>query len=226
MTAMTPRRPDCTARDPLELAQLLERVDADVRVRADADADPALEIARRPERSRRRGSPRSSGTAQTRAPASASRSSSCRPRASRGRPSCAGRDSPSRASSSIGRSPCSARHSSISRGCSSAWTWSGSPRAAAYAAELLEPVARAGADGVGGDADRGRRCPAAPRAARGSRPPRPGGTARARRGRTRRGAARSRSRPRPRRRRRRAPRQGRGSGTRRPPCIRRRAARE
>src|SRR5258708_27178814 len=30
------------ARGPLELAQLLERVDADVRVRADADADAAL----------------------------------------------------------------------------------------------------------------------------------------------------------------------------------------
>src|SRR5262249_19532702 len=33
--------PALSARDPLELAQLLERVDADVRVRADADADAA-----------------------------------------------------------------------------------------------------------------------------------------------------------------------------------------
>ena len=56
-------------------------------------------------------------------------------------------------SSSIGRQPCSARHSSISRGCSSAWTCSGSSLALGVAAELLEPVARAGADGVGGDAD-------------------------------------------------------------------------
>ena len=37
-----------------------------------------------------------------------------------------------RSSSSIGRRPCSARHSSISRGCSSACTWSGRPSAAAY----------------------------------------------------------------------------------------------
>ena len=40
---------------------------------------------------------------------------------------------PVRASSSIGRTPCSATHSSISRGCSSACTCSGSPSRAAYA---------------------------------------------------------------------------------------------
>ena len=55
----------------------------------------------------------------------------------RARPSSAGRGSLSRASSSIGRRPCSARHSSISRGCSSAWTCSGRSCSAAYAAELL-----------------------------------------------------------------------------------------
>ena len=54
-------RPASAAGDALELAQLLERVDADVRVRADADADAALAELARPARSRRRGSPRSSG---------------------------------------------------------------------------------------------------------------------------------------------------------------------
>ena len=39
---------------------------------------------------------------------------------------------PARARSSIGRTPCSARHSSISRGCSSAWMWSGSSCSVAY----------------------------------------------------------------------------------------------
>ena len=65
------------AGDPLQLAQLLERIDADVRVGADADRRCRARRAPRPGRSRRRGSPRSSGRRQTRAPASASRSSSC-----------------------------------------------------------------------------------------------------------------------------------------------------
>ena len=73
--------------------------------------------------------------------------------ASRGRRSTCGPRQPVRSSSSIGLQPCSARHSSISRGCSSAWTCSGRPSAAAYASDLLEPVARAGADGVGGEPD-------------------------------------------------------------------------
>ena len=45
----------------LELAQLLERVDPDIRVRADADADSPLAQALERRESRRRGSPRSSG---------------------------------------------------------------------------------------------------------------------------------------------------------------------
>ena len=60
---------------------------------------------------------------------------------------------PVRARSSIGRQPCSARHSSISFGCSSAWMWSGSPLGRRVAPDLLEPVGRARANGVGGDAD-------------------------------------------------------------------------
>ena len=137
-----------------------------------------------------------------------------------------GRGSPCRASSSIGRQPCSARHSSISRGCSSAWTWSGSPSPLGVAADLLEPVragTRARSGGrrrraiagraqrldlveVGGD---GRLAEAVEPAAlvgdveeheldaRPRRPPPPP----------------------------RAPRERRGSGTRRRPCSRRRASR-
>ena len=82
----------------------------------------------------RKPSPRSAsvvGQAQIVAPCDATRSSSA--------PSawvacttvvCAVRQ-PVRASSSIGRQPCSARHSSISFGCSSAWTCSGRPCSAA-----------------------------------------------------------------------------------------------
>ena len=109
----------------------------------------------RPARSRHRGWPRSSDR---------------RRRAHRSRPAARARASsawvawttvvrgprqPVSASSSIGRSPCSARHSSISRGCSSACTCSGRPLVGRVAADLLEPLARAGADGVGGEADGG-----------------------------------------------------------------------
>ena len=48
--------------------------------------------------------------------------------------------------------PCSATHSSISRGCSSACVQR-QAFALGVAADLLEPVARAGADGVGGEPD-------------------------------------------------------------------------
>ncbi len=64
------------AGDPLELAELLERIDADVRVRADAEADPAARDPLDRERSRRRGSPPSSGRRRSARPACASRSSS------------------------------------------------------------------------------------------------------------------------------------------------------
>ena len=62
-------------RDSLELAQLLERIDPDVRVGADAIGMPRSSNAR-PGRSRRRGRPRSSGTRTPCARAWASRSSS------------------------------------------------------------------------------------------------------------------------------------------------------
>ena len=80
----------------------------------------------------------------------------------------------------------------------------------------------AGAHGVGGDGRRG--CPAARRSSTwpaGTRRPTPGGSARCRRGRTRRRGGRARCPPRRPPRRRRAPPRGRGSGTRRPPCSRR-----
>ena len=97
-----------------------------------------------------------------RRPASASRSSSAPSAWVACTTVVLGPRQPVRASSSIGRQPCSARHSSTSRGCSPACTWSGRPSAVGVAAELLEPVARTGAHGVGGDADRNaRRCVAA-----------------------------------------------------------------
>ena len=107
--------------DALELAQLLERVDADVRVRADAERDPALEQAadRREAvaeiRLRRRADadPRAGVGEQVELGSSACVACTIVVR---------GAEAARRASSSIGRSPCSARHSSISRGCSSAWT--------------------------------------------------------------------------------------------------------
>ena len=156
-----------TPRDALELAQLLERVDPHVRVGADAERDPAVADAGRPGESRLRGPPRSSGSAQIVEPLSRSRSSSA--------PSAcvawttvvrSPRQPRPRAARSAGM-PCSARHSSISRGCSSAWTCRTSSSRVGVAADLLEPVARARADGVGGEPD------ARPRARAGARP-RPG----------------------------------------------------
>ena len=91
------------ARDPLELAQLLERVDPDVRVGADAERDPAVRDPRRGEEAvaedrlgRRAGA---DASRPTRRAGRARR----RRRASRGRPSCAGRGSRCASSSSIGR---------------------------------------------------------------------------------------------------------------------------
>ena len=135
----------------------------------------------------------------------------------------AARGSRLRASSSTGRTPCSARHSSISRGCSSAWTWSGRPsrRRSGRAPRASRPGRRARS---GGRRRRERLTRAATRAAQVVRG---GGLAKA-------GEAAApvrgeeqdehdpglggRSRPR-------APRRGRGSGTRRRPCSRPRAAR-
>ena len=123
--------PAClAARDALELAQLLERVDAHVRVRADAERHDDARVGR-PAGSRRRDPPRSSGR---RRPSPRSRPGDRAPRRrreSRARPSSRGPRQPVSASSSIGRRPCSARHSSISRGCSSACTCSGSSCSAA-----------------------------------------------------------------------------------------------
>ena len=71
------------------------------------------------------------GHAQIRAPARASRSSSAPSACVAWTTVVRSLRQPARSSSSIGRMPCSARHSSISRGCSSACTCSGSRSAAA-----------------------------------------------------------------------------------------------
>ena len=129
-TVRTSRRPGLPACDPVELTQLLERVDAHVRVGADAEPDAAVQepLDRQEAVAEIRLGRRARADAR---PAWPSRSSS--------RPSACvacttvvrGPRQPQSASSSIGRMPCSARHSSISRGCSSACTCSGRPSAAA-----------------------------------------------------------------------------------------------
>ena len=73
------------------------------------------------------------GHTQMRAPAAASRSSSCPSACVAWTIVVRGPRQPVSSSSSIGRMPVSAMHSSISRGCSSACTCSGSSCAAAYA---------------------------------------------------------------------------------------------
>ena len=140
------------ARDSLELAQLFERIDPDVRVGADAEADAA----------RRDALDGQEAVAEVRLRRRAhADAGSARPSRSSSAPSACvawtivvrSVRHPVRSSSSIGRMPCSAMHSSISRGCSSACTCSGSFSRGGVAAELLEPVRGTCAHGVGGDAD-------------------------------------------------------------------------
>ena len=224
---MTPRLPVCRRRDAFELAQLLERVDAHVRVGADADADRRDGRRARPAGSRRRGSPRSSGRRRCARPASREQVELARRRrASRARSSCAAPRQPSRASSSIGRS--------------------------AVLGEALLDLARllVGVDvqrqlvlgGVAAElAQRrrpGRRARSGGRRRRGCPSPRSASSSRryvgdrllaearrCRRAGSRRRGRRTRCRPRRPPRPRPAPRRARGSGTRRPPCSRSRAAR-
>ena len=99
------------------------------------------------------------GHRHTAAPASATRSSSPALACVAWTTVVPGARQPVRGRSSIGRTPCSARHSSISRGCSSAWTWSDETLALGVAADLGQPGGRARADGVGGEADPGARRP-------------------------------------------------------------------
>ena len=142
------------AGDALELAELLERVDANVRVRADAQRDAALENAGDRRGIRLRGSPPSSGRRRSVRP----HRRAGRARASEACVACTivvrGPRQPHSASSSIGRRPCSATHSSISRGCSHAWTCRTRLSRRGVGPELPQPVRRAGTDGVGGKADR------------------------------------------------------------------------
>ena len=93
------------------------------------------------------------------------------------------------------------------------------------AAELGERRRRTRAHGVGGDTDADPLAPQRLELARGTRPPTPGGTSASRRAGSRRRGRRTRCRPRQPPRRRPEPRRARGSGTRRPRCSRRCAAR-
>ena len=79
--------------DALDLAQLLERVDAHVRVGADAERDARGARCARRAGSRRRGSPPWSGRRRSRARLGEQVELRAVRRASRGRPSCAGRGS-------------------------------------------------------------------------------------------------------------------------------------
>ena len=114
-----------TARDPLELPQLLERIDADVRVRADARAGCRGARSARRGGSRPRDRPRSSGTRRRWCRSRRAGRARRRRRASRGRPWRAGRGSPcvpaarsagSRAPRDTPRSRAAAR----TRGCAAA----------------------------------------------------------------------------------------------------------
>src|SRR4029077_17408413 len=110
--------------------------------------------------------------AQTRVSGSGSRSSSCPSACVAWTTVVRGPRQPQASRSSIGRTPYSARPSSISRGCSSAWTWSRSPPtprvtpgppagglgartppARGVGPGLREPLPRAGANGVRRDSD-------------------------------------------------------------------------
>ena len=97
-----------SAADPLELAQLLERIDSHVRVGADAQRDPPVDDARhRQEAVAEFASV--VGQAQIRAPAAASRSSSAPSAWVACTTVVRSPRHPSRSRRAIGRSPCSAR---------------------------------------------------------------------------------------------------------------------
>ena len=211
-------------RDALELAELLERVDAHVRVRADAERDRARTGSARPEGSRRRGRLRSSGRRRRSCRLRRGGRARLRRRASRGRPSSARRGSRcgrgarsggSRARRGTPRSPAAARRRGHAAGAPRVRRRRRSPGAS-----------RRGMRGrSGGRRRRGARPRAAPRPPRGTPRPTPGGSGGDRRARRRRGGARARLRPRPPPQPPRTPRRPRGSGTRRRRCTRRRASR-
>ena len=175
------------ARDALELAQLLERVDAHVRVGADAEPDPAMADAR--DRQEAVAEVRLGRRARRRCarPRRAAGRARARRRASRARPSCAGRGSPRAraARSGAGRARRGTRRSRAAarrRG-----------RAAAARARRRSGRARASASAGHARTEWGAtptrsRPRAAPRARAGSRRPTPGGSGGCRRaGSTRRG---------------------------------------
>ena len=213
------------ARDALELAQLLERVDPDVRVRADAERDAAVAHADGGEEPvaevglgrRARADRRAAVAEQVELGAvGVGGVHDRRPLAE----AAAGGEQLDRADTVLGEALLD-----LPRLLVGVDVERRAPRGR-VAAELLQPVARAGAHGVGGDADRDSVVRAALRPRPGRRRRTAGACARAHRARTRRGGRRTRSRPprppRPRRR----PSRARGSGTRRRPCSRRRASRD
>ena len=215
--------PGLTSRDALELAELLERVDAHVRVRADADRDAAsadalgrkeavaeVGLGRRARADRRRRSGEEIELGAVRVRRMDDRRAL--------REAAGAGEQLDRAAAVLGEAlldlfrllvGVDVQRELVSRPHSGR-----SPRAS-------RPGRRARS---GGRARRERPLRGAPRPARGTRSPTPAGSAGARRARTRRGGARAR-RPRQRQpRRRRAPPARRGSGTRRRPCTRPRAS--
>ena len=148
----TSRAAGLAPRDPLELAELLERVDAHVRVGADADPDAAVRRPAPPAGSRRRGSPRSSGTRRSRrrlgeqvelASVGVRRVDDGRARAE-----AAGvGEQLDRPHAVLGEALFDLARLLVGVDVQR------QALARRVAADLLEPVARARADGVGGDAD-------------------------------------------------------------------------
>ena len=141
------------ARDPLELAQLLERVDPHVRVRADAERDRRARAPPRRGGTRRRDRPRSSGRRRCALPWRRAGRARRRSRASRGRSVVAVVEAAG-VGEQLDRAAAVLREALLDL----ARLLVGvdverQPLARRVAADLLEPVARAGAHGVGGDAD-------------------------------------------------------------------------
>ena len=142
------------ARARLELADLLERVDADLRVAADRQPHAGVAVAQRGQVAvaevalrRRAGHDDRAGVGRAAATSRGGR------RGCRGRRSCAGRGSPCGAAARSASSRARPRHSSSSRRCSWAWTWRTRPWRVGVGGDRLEPGAGHRADAVGGDAD-------------------------------------------------------------------------
>ncbi len=153
-----PARAALAPGDPLELAQLLERVDPHVRVRADAERDPAMVHAnRREEAVAEVGLGRRAGADRRACVAKQVELGAVRVRRMHdGRPlaeAAAVGEQLDRAQAVLGEALLDLARLLVGVDVEH------EPFPCRVAADLLEPVARAGADGVGGDADRETRAP-------------------------------------------------------------------